>query len=109
LFQNIISNGLKYHRPDIKPIITIRVIKTIKEWEFIISDNGIGIEEQYFNKIFEIFQRLHNKDEYSGTGIGLAITRKIIDNLGGKIWLTSEFGKGSSFHFTIPFQQNQLI
>lgn len=109
LFQNIISNGLKYHRPDIKPIITIRVIKTNKEWEFIISDNGIGIEEQYFNKIFEIFQRLHNKDEYSGTGIGLAITRKIIDNLGGKIWLTSEYGKGSSFHFTIPFQQNQLI
>ncbi len=109
LFQNIISNGLKYHKNDIKPIITIRVIKSTKEWEFIISDNGIGIEEQYFSKIFEIFQRLHNKDEYSGTGIGLAITRKIIDNLGGKIWLTSEYGKGSSFHFTIPFQQNQLI
>jgi PAS domain S-box-containing protein len=109
LFQNIISNGLKYHKNDIKPIINIRVIKSIKEWEFIISDNGIGIEEQYFSKIFEIFQRLHNKDEYSGTGIGLAITRKIIDNLGGKIWLTSEYGVGSSFHFTIPFQQNQLI
>lgn len=109
LFQNIISNGLKYHKIDIKPIINIRVKKSIKEWEFIISDNGIGIEEQYFSKIFEIFQRLHNKDEYSGTGIGLAITRKIIENLGGKIWLTSEYGVGSSFHFTIPFQQNQLI
>jgi len=73
---------------------------------FTISDNGIGIDKQYFSKIFEIFQRLHNKDEYSGTGIGLSISQKIIDKLGGKIWLESEIGKGSSFHFTIPFEPN---
>lgn len=109
LFQNIISNALKYHRQGIAPKINITVKKLNKEWEFTISDNGIGIEEQYFNKIFEIFQRLHNKDEYSGTGIGLAITRKIIDNIGGKIWLTSVHGEGTDFHFTIPFQQNLLL
>ena len=109
LFQNIISNGLKYHRNNVPPVIDIKVRKLAKEWEFTISDNGIGIEKQYFDKIFEIFQRLHSKDEYSGTGIGLAITRKIVDNLGGKIWVNSELGHGSSFHFTIPFQQNQLI
>jgi PAS domain S-box-containing protein len=109
LFQNIISNALKYHRQDVAPQINITVKKLNKEWEFSISDNGIGIEEQYFSKIFEIFQRLHNKDEYSGTGIGLAITRKIIDNIGGKIWLTSVHGEGTEFHFTIPFQQNLLF
>jgi light-regulated signal transduction histidine kinase (bacteriophytochrome) len=106
LFQNIISNGLKYHREDIKPEIVIEAVSQNDYWMFTISDNGIGIDKQYFSKIFEIFQRLHNKDEYSGTGIGLSISQKIIDKLGGKIWLESEIGKGSSFHFTIPFEPN---
>ncbi len=106
LFQNIISNGLKYHRKDIKPEIVIEAVSLNDSWMFTISDNGIGIDKQYFSKIFEIFQRLHNKDEYSGTGIGLSISQKIIDKLGGKIWLESEIGKGSSFHFTIPFEPN---
>jgi PAS domain S-box-containing protein len=106
LFQNIISNGLKYHRKDIKPEIVIEAVSLNDSWMFTISDNGIGIDKQYFSNIFEIFQRLHNKDEYSGTGIGLSISQKIIDKLGGKIWLESEIGKGSSFHFTIPFEPN---
>jgi PAS domain S-box-containing protein len=103
VFQNIIGNSLKYHREGVPPEIHVEAIPLKDRWQFKISDNGIGIENEYFDKIFEIFQRLHNKEEYSGTGIGLAITKKIIENLGGKIWVNSVYGKGSNFYFTIPF------
>jgi light-regulated signal transduction histidine kinase (bacteriophytochrome) len=106
VFQNLISNCLKYTstQDGIIPEISISAESFENHWQFSIADNGIGIDPQYFDKIFIIFQRLHNKDEYSGTGIGLAITKKIIENLGGNIWVKSEEGKGSTFYFTIAKQ-----
>lgn len=101
VFQNLISNSLKYAAADKPCKIEISASDLATHWQFVVSDNGIGINEDFFDKIFVIFQRLHNKDDYSGTGMGLAITKKIIDNLGGKIWVKSEEGKGSSFYFTI--------
>lgn len=101
LFQNIIGNGIKY-RGDRTPSINIKAKDLGDRWQISIGDNGIGIEEQYFEKIFLIFQRLHTKNEYSGTGIGLAICKKIIERHSGEIWVDSELGKGTTFHFTIP-------
>ncbi len=101
VFQNLISNGLKYQKHGVSPLINISCEEIKGYWRFSVKDNGIGIEAEYFDKIFIIFQRLHNKDEYSGTGMGLAVTKKIIENLGGSIWVKSEEGKGSTFYFTI--------
>ncbi|MDB5278443.1 MAG: cph1 4 [Ferruginibacter sp.] len=102
VFQNLISNGLKYQREGNTPEITIGSKDAGTHWQFMVADNGIGIEKAYFDKIFIIFQRLHNKDEYSGTGIGLAVTKKIIEKMGGQIWVESAEGKGSTFYFTLP-------
>ncbi|SEI74091.1 PAS domain S-box-containing protein [Dyadobacter koreensis] len=101
VFQNLISNALKYHKKDQIPHIRILSTETPTHWQFCVADNGIGIDKQYFEKIFIIFQRLHNREEYSGTGMGLAITKKIVETLGGEIWVESEEKKGSSFYFTI--------
>ena len=101
VFQNLISNALKYSSDEISVEVHITVRELKDHWQFAVADNGIGIETEYFEKIFIIFQRLHNKDEYSGTGMGLAITKKIIEKLGGKIWVESKEGKGSTFYFTI--------
>lgn len=101
VFQNLISNALKYSRKNIPVSIDISANELDDHWQFAVADNGIGIAEEYYEKIFIIFQRLHNKNEYSGTGMGLAITRKIVESLGGKIWIISEEGKGSIFYFTI--------
>lgn len=101
VFQNIIGNALKYTKSDTPPQIKITATEQKGFWLFSVKDNGIGIEKEYFDRIFIIFQRLHNQNQFSGTGIGLAITKKIIENLGGKIWLESEPGKGSTFYFTI--------
>ncbi len=106
VFQNLISNGLKYAKADVAPVIEISAKDLKHEWQFTIKDNGIGIKKEYYDKIFVIFQRLHNKTEYSGTGMGLAIVKKIIENFGGKIWLESEEGKGSTFYFTLPKLHN---
>jgi light-regulated signal transduction histidine kinase (bacteriophytochrome) len=101
IFQNLIGNSLKYHKANEAPVISITCKETKTHFQFSIEDNGIGIAPEYFDKIFIIFQRLHNKDEYSGTGMGLAIAKKIIENLGGKIWIESREGKGSTFYFTL--------
>lgn len=104
LFSNLIGNALKYSSKERQPVIKISSLKNKKHWEFKISDNGIGFEEEFKEQIFIIFQRLHQRDEYEGTGIGLAICKKIVDNFGGKIWVKSSLGKGSNFYFTIPKQ-----
>jgi PAS domain S-box-containing protein len=101
VFQNLIGNALKYHAEGVKPIIDINAAETKERWTFSIKDNGIGINEEYHSQIFHLFKRLHNKDEYPGTGMGLATCKKIIDKQGGKIWVESEEGKGSTFYFTI--------
>ncbi|MDB5202987.1 MAG: sensor signal transduction histidine kinase [Ferruginibacter sp.] len=102
VFQNLISNALKYHKEDEAPVINISAEEQATYWQVSVSDNGIGIDKEYFDQIFVIFKRLHNKDQYSGTGIGLAVCKKIIENFGGKIWLSSGENQGSTFYFTIP-------
>ena len=101
LMQNLVGNALKYRNNNLA-IINISAEDTEDEWIFSVKDNGIGIEPQYFEKIFIIFQRLHNKDEYTGTGIGLSICKKIIERFKGKIWVESALNKGSTFKFSIP-------
>ncbi len=101
LFQNLISNAVKYAKKEIPPVIRIRAEHVGNYWTFALEDNGIGIEGIYLERIFLLFQRLHGKDEYSGTGIGLAHCKRIIDSLGGRIWVTSKLGKGSTFWFSL--------
>lgn len=101
LFQNLISNAIKFQKPDTKPVIKISAFKD-NGWTFTIKDNGIGIDEKYKNRIFDIFQRLHSSDKYKGTGIGLAHCNKIIELHKGKIWVESEPNQGSTFYFNIP-------
>lgn len=101
VFQNIISNGVKFHKPDTPAKIKIKAKKRGEWITFSIQDNGIGMEEQYLEKIFVIFQRLHTKDRYAGTGVGLALCKKIIERHNGKIWAESKIGEGSTFYFTL--------
>ncbi|HMP98553.1 MAG TPA: PAS domain S-box protein [Cyclobacteriaceae bacterium] len=102
LFQNFLSNALKYSKEKTAPEISISVKEHNSYYEFAFTDNGIGINEKYFERIFIIFQRLHTREQYSGTGIGLALCKKIVEYYGGRIWLQSEEGKGSTFYFTLP-------
>ncbi|MGB9979589.1 PAS domain S-box protein [Methanobacterium sp.] len=104
VFQNLISNAIKYKKTDEPPKIHISSIKDDKNNEYIfsISDNGIGIEEQYFDRIFAIFQRLHTREEHEGTGIGLSVVKRIVERHEGRIWVESEHNNGSTFYFSIP-------
>lgn len=101
LFQNLIVNAIKYTAKDVNPEIEIDVQELKGSFKFSIKDNGIGIGEKYHESIFEVFKRLHNRDDYPGTGIGLAQCKKIVELHGGDIWVNSEEGKGSTFYFTI--------
>jgi PAS domain S-box-containing protein len=102
VFQNLIGNALKYRAPGQPPEIGVSAVERDGEWLFSVSDSGIGIEPQHFERVFQLFQRLHTREEYSGTGIGLALCKKIIERHGGKIWLESAAGKGATFFFTVP-------
>jgi light-regulated signal transduction histidine kinase (bacteriophytochrome) len=104
VFQNLIGNALKFRREGVQPQIHISAQKEDSEYTFSVSDNGIGIEKQYIDRIFEVFKRLHTIDEYQGTGIGLAVVKRIIEHHGGRIWVESELGVGSTFYFTIPIK-----
>jgi light-regulated signal transduction histidine kinase (bacteriophytochrome) len=101
LFQNLIGNALKFTNGS-APRVHISAEEDGTGWRFAVRDNGIGIDPEYSDRVFQIFQRLHTAQEYPGTGIGLAICRKIVDRHGGRIWFDSQPGDGTTFYFTIP-------
>jgi PAS domain S-box-containing protein len=102
VFQNLIGNAIKFRRPDTRPVIRVSATREGAFWRLSIRDNGIGIEPKYFERIFQMFQRLHGRGDYPGTGIGLALCKKIVERHGGRIQVASEAGQGTTFSFTIP-------
>ena len=102
LLQHLVGNALKFRKTDCSATVRISCEESDREWIFSVSDNGLGIEPEYHEKIFLLFKRLHNRTEYSGSGVGLSICQKIIEQHGGRIWLESEPGEGTTVSFTIP-------
>jgi light-regulated signal transduction histidine kinase (bacteriophytochrome) len=106
LFQNLTFNAIKFRQKNIAPRIKISARRERDNWQFAFTDNGIGIAEEHNERIFVIFQRLHTRNDYKGSGIGLSHCKKIVELHKGKIWLESELGKGTTFYFTIPQKNN---
>jgi len=100
LFQNLMTNAIKYQPKEHKPAIDIKTEEKEDHWLFSVSDNGIGISKDFHRQIFSVFERLHTHEKYPGTGMGLAICKKIVEQHGGEIWVESEEGEGSTFYFT---------
>ncbi|HUZ74959.1 MAG TPA: ATP-binding protein [Stellaceae bacterium] len=107
LLLNLIGNGMKFQPPERKPAVDVSAVLEGHEWHFGVRDNGIGIDAQYFKNLFQIFKRLQSGDEYPGTGIGLAVCKKIVERHGGQIWIESALGQGSTFLFTLPAMEAQ--
>lgn len=102
LLQHLLGNALKFHRPGVPPRVTLDAWQERGHWRVTVRDNGIGIEPQYFDRIFRVFQRLHSQGHYGGTGMGLALCQQIVERHGGHLWVESVPGEGSTFHFTLP-------
>lgn len=107
LLQNLLSNALKFSKSDRKPVVAIDAVLQESHWLIKLQDNGIGFDPQFSEKVFQMFQRLHHQSEYEGTGIGLAICHKVIDSHGGKIWVESQEGVGTTFFFTLPVESEE--
>jgi light-regulated signal transduction histidine kinase (bacteriophytochrome) len=108
VFQNLIGNAIKFRGPE-APVIEVTAEQDGDYWRFGVRDNGIGIAPQYSERIFVIFQRLHTRDEYAGTGIGLALCKRIVERHGGRIWVESAAGEGATFYFTLPAVERQAL
>ena len=108
LFVNLIGNSLKFRRPDVPPVVTVSAARDGDDWRITVRDNGIGIEPEFADKVFVIFQRLHARDAYEGTGIGLAIVKKIVEYHGGRIWLDLHVDEGTTVNFTIPALSSEV-
>lgn len=106
LFQNLIGNAIKYHSAK-TPQVMISAQKNGQQWQFSVADNGIGIAPEFHERIFMIFERLHSRDKFQGTGVGLAICKKIVEKHGGRIWLESQEGQGTTFHFILPIREDK--
>ena len=108
ILGNLINNAIKYRKQEVSPMIIVSGKESSDYWEFSVEDNGIGFDPEYSKVVFELFKRLHGSQEYSGTGLGLAMCRKIAEQHGGKIWVDSLPGRGSKFYFTLSKVKFQL-